>query len=56
MPSMRIEYIPVDREMPQDNLLLNEERKDELRNDEKMVNYIHRLKRAIFQRVEESAA
>ncbi len=56
MPRMRIEYIPTDREMPQDNLLLNEERKDELRHDEKMVKYIHRLKSAIFQRVEELAA
>ncbi len=51
MPRMRIEYVPVDREMPQDNLLLNEERKEELKYDEKMVNYIHRLKSAISTRV-----
>ena len=56
MPRIRIEYVPFDIEMPQDNLLLNEERKDELKFDEKIVNYVYRLKRAISQRVAESAA
>jgi hypothetical protein len=48
--------VPLDREMPQDNLFFNEESKDELKYDEKIVNYVHRLKRAISKRVEESAA
>jgi hypothetical protein len=56
MPGIRIDYVPVDKEMPQDNLLLNEERKDELKYDEKIIKYVHRLKRAISLRDEESSA
>ncbi len=56
MPSIRIEYVPIDGEMPQDNLLLNEERKDELNYDEKIIQHVHRLKKSISQRIEESSA
>jgi hypothetical protein len=56
MPRIRIDFVPVNREMPQDNLLLNEERKDEPNYDEKMVNYVQKLKKAISQRVENSSA
>jgi hypothetical protein len=32
MPKIRVDYIPLDREMPQDDLI-NEERKDEMTYD-----------------------
>ena len=51
MPGTGVEYFPLYRDLPQDDLL-NEERKDEPTYDQTIIRYVQKLKRALRNSVE----
>jgi hypothetical protein len=54
MPSMCVEYLPLQNDMPQDDLF-NEESKDELAYDQTIISHVHKLKRALTKTVEKTS-
>jgi hypothetical protein len=53
MPGTRIDYLPLHKDMPQDDLL-NEEIKNEPSYEKNIISYVHKLRRALTKTVEQT--